>query len=52
MIPTMGREFGYVIKGQIQLHFGSEVVKARAGESFIFRPKRVITFLTRVKGQR
>lgn len=34
--PHDGEEFGYVLKGQIQLHFGSEKIKVRAGESFYF----------------
>lgn len=34
--PHDGEEFGYVLKGQIQLHFGSEIVRVRAGEAFYF----------------
>lgn len=34
--PHDGEEFGYVFKGQIELHFGSKTLKVRAGESFYF----------------
>lgn len=34
--PHDGEEFGYVLKGQIQLHYGSEKVKVRSGEVFYF----------------
>lgn len=49
--PHDGEEFGYVIKGQIQLHFGSEVVKVRAGESFYFLLKQAIIFLMQARGK-
>ncbi len=34
--PHAGEEFGYVLKGQIYLHFGPKRVKVRTGESFYF----------------
>lgn len=34
--PHDGEEFGYVLKGQICLHFGSKNVRVRSGESFYF----------------
>jgi transcriptional regulator with XRE-family HTH domain len=34
--PHDGEEFGYVLKGQIQLHFGSKKVRVRSGEAFYF----------------
>jgi len=36
--PHEGEEFGYVIRGTIILHLGSEEFKVRSGESFYFRP--------------
>lgn len=37
--PHDGEEFGYVLKGQIVLHIGSEQLKVRTGESFYFTAK-------------
>ncbi|HHT90322.1 MAG: XRE family transcriptional regulator [Bacillota bacterium] len=34
--PHDGEEFGYVLKGQIFLHFGAKKVRVRAGESFYY----------------
>lgn len=34
--PHDGEEFGYVLKGQIQLHFGTKKVRVRSGEAFYF----------------
>ncbi len=34
--PHDGEEFGYVLKGQILLHFGSKKVRVRSGETFYF----------------
>lgn len=36
--PHEGEEFGYVLKGTIQLVLGSVPYKVRAGESFCFKP--------------
>ncbi|HHT73962.1 MAG TPA: cupin domain-containing protein [Firmicutes bacterium] len=36
--PHEGEEFGYVLRGSIILHLGSEEFKVRSGESFYFRP--------------
>ncbi|GFN34236.1 helix-turn-helix domain-containing protein [Tepidimicrobium xylanilyticum] len=35
--PHEGEEFGYVIKGSVILHLGSEKHKVRKGESFYFK---------------
>ena len=35
--PHDGEEFGYVLKGQIQLQFGSKKMRVRSGESFYFK---------------
>jgi transcriptional regulator with XRE-family HTH domain len=35
-LPHEGEEFGYVIKGSILLHLGSDVYKVKSGESFYF----------------
>lgn len=37
-LPHEGEEFGYVISGNIQIHIGSKVHKAKKGESFYFTP--------------
>ncbi|MDD2431606.1 MAG: XRE family transcriptional regulator [Firmicutes bacterium] len=34
--PHDGEEFGYVLKGQVQLHFGTKKVRVRSGEAFYF----------------
>ncbi|HBG01223.1 MAG TPA: Cro/Cl family transcriptional regulator [Firmicutes bacterium] len=34
--PHDGEEFGYVLKGQVYLHFGPKKVRVRSGESFYF----------------
>lgn len=34
--PHDGEEFGYVLKGQVHLHFGSKKMKVRSGEAFYF----------------
>jgi len=36
--PHDGEEFGYVLRGSIMLHIGSEQFKVRSGESFYFKP--------------
>lgn len=36
--PHNGEEFGYVLAGQILLHIGNEIYKAKKGESFYFKP--------------
>ncbi len=35
--PHEGEEFGYVLAGIVYLHLGSQVYKARKGESFYFK---------------
>ena len=37
-LPHEGEEFGYVISGNIQIHIGNKVHKAKKGESFYFTP--------------
>lgn len=34
--PHEGEEFGYVLKGRIEIHLGTEVHKAKKGDSFYF----------------
>lgn len=34
--PHDGEEFGYVLTGKIELHFGSKKINVKAGESFYF----------------
>lgn len=36
--PHEGEEFGYVLKGTIDIHIGNQVFKAKKGESFYFTP--------------
>ena len=36
--PHEGEEFGYVLKGSIDIHIGNQVFKAKKGESFYFTP--------------
>lgn len=37
--PHEGEEFGYVLAGNIEIHIGSKVFKAKSGESFYFEPR-------------
>lgn len=37
-VPHEGEEFGYVLKGTIQIHIGNRIYKAKKGESFYFTP--------------
>ncbi len=37
-VPHEGEEFGYVIKGSIQIHIGKKTYRAKKGDSFYFRP--------------
>ncbi len=37
--PHEGEEFGYVLDGQIAIHLGQRVIKARKGESFMLQPQ-------------
>ena len=37
-LPHEGEEFGYVLSGNIQIHIGNQVHKAKKGESFYFTP--------------
>lgn len=36
--PHEGEEFGYVLKGSVEIHLGSQVFKAKKEESFYFTP--------------
>ncbi|MDD3277408.1 MAG: XRE family transcriptional regulator [Lachnospiraceae bacterium] len=36
--PHEGEEFGYVLKGSIQIHIGKKIWKVKKGESFYFKP--------------
>lgn len=38
--PHEGEEFGYVLNGSINIHIGSEIYKAKKGESFYFTPDK------------
>ncbi|TCT14628.1 XRE family transcriptional regulator [Natranaerovirga pectinivora] len=38
--PHEGEEFGYVLNGSIAIHIGSEIYKAKKGESFYFVPDK------------
>ena len=40
MDPHSGEEFGYVLKGEIFIKIGSEVYRAKAGESFYYIPDK------------
>ena len=37
--PHEGEEFGYVLDGEIRLHYGEDVYTVRKGDSFIFSGK-------------
>lgn len=37
-VPHEGEEFGYVLKGSINIHIGNKVYKAKKGESFYYTP--------------
>lgn len=37
--PHEGEEFGYVLSGSIEIHIGTEMIRAKQGESFYFEPK-------------
>ena len=37
--PHEGEEFGYVLKGTIELRLGNKKYKVKTGESFYFKPK-------------
>ena len=36
-LPHEGEEFGYIIKGNIRIHYGAMTATARAGETFYFK---------------
>lgn len=38
--PHEGEEFGYILKGQIYLHYGNNVYTVREGDSFIYPTDR------------
>ena len=37
-LPHEGEEFGYVLSGNIQIHIGTRIHKAKKGEAFYFTP--------------
>lgn len=39
-LPHEGEEFGYVLSGTVTIHLGSDIYKARKGESFYICPTR------------
>ena len=47
--PHDGEEFGYVLKGQITIHIGKELYRAKAGESFYYTPDKT-HYITSKKG--
>lgn len=47
--PHEGEEFGYVLKGEISISLGSEVYRAKAGESFYYTPDKT-HYITSKKG--
>jgi len=40
--PHEGEEFGYVVKGSIEVHIGNECYRVNEGESFYFESTRNI----------
>ena len=38
--PHEGEEFGYVLQGSVSIHLGSQVHRAKKGESFYFTPDK------------
>ena len=38
--PHEGEEFGYVLQGSVAIHIGSQVFRAKKGESFYFVPDK------------
>ena len=40
-MPHEGQEFGYVLKGKIQIVIGNKTYKAKAGESFYYDTDKV-----------
>jgi len=36
--PHEGEEFGYILSGNIRIHIGNKIYKAKKGESFYFTP--------------
>ncbi|MDE7299404.1 MAG: XRE family transcriptional regulator [Lachnospiraceae bacterium] len=38
--PHEGEEFGYVLNGAVNIHLGSQIFKAKKGESFYFIPNK------------
>ena len=37
--PHEGEEFGYVLKGSVEIHIGGKIYKAKKGESFYYEAK-------------
>lgn len=38
--PHEGEEFGYVLKGMVDIYFDKQIIRARRGESFYYRADR------------
>ena len=38
--PHEGEEFGYVLKGKIDIYIGNRIYRAEAGESFYYKPDK------------
>ena len=38
--PHEGEEFGYVLRGAVTIHLGSQTAVAKKGESFYFTPDK------------
>ncbi|MCD8020701.1 MAG: helix-turn-helix domain-containing protein, partial [Clostridiales bacterium] len=38
--PHEGEEFGYILKGQIEIHIGEKVYTAKKGDSFYYKAER------------
>ena len=38
--PHEGEEFGYILQGSVTIHLGSQIYRAKKGESFYFTPDK------------
>ena len=47
--PHEGEEFGYVLKGSLEIHIGSRVCTASKGDSFYYTPDQT-HYLTSKRG--
>lgn len=39
--PHEGEEFGYIITGEVQIHYGNHIEKCSTGESFYFKSDKI-----------